>query len=453
MQSQDYLREFATIFFIRKGIILGMTLAALCIGLLMVVVLPPIYQAKGALIIKGSNVLQAQDSLGKVNAEIDPFLETDLFSEIQILQSPQVIANTVSQLVSDNHLALDSDSPRSRANLIKDIQKSLKTELVPRTNVIRIITSWQDPAEAEHILAAALEQYLLRRREVFNPRSTVSFFKNQLDGFRTGLDELEQQTLSLTGGSTATELRDKIKSNNLRQAKLATELSAQENQLIEKKNYVTFLQKNLEEKDFNFFTTIHNLDLGDFAKKIQKLLIELEDKRRIFSDQSHEIQTIRQQLDRMYTLFHQEVERNVAKEQSELASTDEKVTKLLDKIQQLIDENRNLNASVTEANRLDREREVMEDSYKTFATRYREAKIRSETKSNHHFNVSILEPPRANSSPIFPIATSILPTAIIIGLILGITLGFLVEFFDHRLKRPEDVSNTDLPYLFSIPKY
>jgi len=454
MQSQDYLREFATIFFIRKGIILGVTLAALVVGILIMLFMPASYQAKGSIIIKGSNVLQAQDSLGKVNAEVDPFLESDIFSEMQIMQSPGVIANAADKLLADGHLPDTSATPEARAKLIKKIQERFKTELIPRTNVIRTSLAWTDPAQAEIILDTALDMYMLRRREVFNPATSVSFFKTQLDGFHAGLTELEDQAQSLSGGSTATELRDKIRRNNQLHSKLATELHQQEGRLIDKRNYVDFLQKSLKEKNFNFFTSMNNLVLADFAKQIQKLLINLEDKRRIFSDKSLEIKTIQRQLDSLYGLFRQEVVRNVEKERSELISNQEKVASLQAQTKEITAQNRTLHAAITEASRLDREREVMEESYKTFATRYREAKIRSGTKSNHQFNVSILEAPVAAKKPVFPVATSILPTSLIIGLILGVTLGFLVEFFDQRVKRPEDItSGTDLPYLFSIPRY
>ena len=454
MKSQDYLREFTTVLFIRKRITFGVTLASLLLGLMVLIMVPSVYQAKGAIIIKGGNIRQAQDSLDKVNGEVDPFLEKDIFSEMQILQSPDVIASSVDKLNEEGYFPGASTSPEAKIRLVKKIQENLKAELIPRTNVIRASLAWDDPVESRVILATTIDMYLLRRREVFNPETTVGFFKNQLDSFRSGLTELEHQSLSLSGGSSATELRDKIKRNDELHSKLATELNDQERKLIEKRNYVNYLGKSLKEKNYNFFTSMNNLELGDFAKQIQKLLIDLEDQKRLFADKSPEVRTIQRQLNSLYELFHKEVIRNVEKEQSELVSNQEQIAFLRSELNRITGENRMLNDSITEVSRLDREKEVMEDSYKTFATRYREAKIRSQTNSNHEFNVSILEHPVTPRSAVFPVATSILPTSLIIGLILGITLGFLLEFFDRRIKRPEDIAaNTDSPYLFSIPRY
>ena len=454
MQSQDYVREFATVFFIRKRIIFGVAVASLLLGLMVLVFVPSVYQAKGAIIIKGGNIRQAQDSLDKVNGEVDPFLEKEIFSEMQILQSPDVISTSTEKLIQEGYFPEASVSPETRVRLTRQIQESLNAELIPRTNVIRASLSWNDPAEARVILSTTFEMYLQRRREVFNPATTVGFFKNQLDSFRSGLTELEQQSLSLSGGSSAPELRSKIKRNNELFSKLSSELNDQERKLIEKRNYVDFLKKSLKEQNYNFFTSMKNLELGDFAKQIQKLLIDLEDQKRLFADKSLEVRTIQQQLNSLYDLFHKEVIRNVEKEQSELISIQEQIALLQSELARLTAENSMLNDSITEASRLDREREVMEESYKTFATRYREAKIRSQTNSNHEFNVSILEHPVSPRRAVFPVATSVLPASLIIGLILGVTLGFLLEFFDRRIKRPEDIiANTDRPYLFSIPHY
>ncbi|MGI9273418.1 MAG: GumC family protein [Endozoicomonas sp.] len=454
MQSQDYLREFATIFFIRKRVIFGTTLAALLLGLMILLFVPSTYQAKGSVMIKGGNIRQAQDSLDKVIGEVDPFRENDIFSEMQILQSPDVVASATEKLIKDGHFPEASASPEDRLQLTKQIVDNLKPELIPKTSVIRVALSWNDPDQARLILATVFEMYLIHRKKVFNPDTTVGFFKHQLDAFRSGLTELEHQSMSLSGGNSAPELRDKIKRNDLLFGKLSEELNIHERKLIEKRNYVDYLKKSLKEKNYNFFTSMESLELSDFAQQVQQLLIDLEDQKRLFADKSTEVRTIQRQLDSLYELFYDEVVRNVEKEQSELISIQEQISLLRAELNRITSDNRLLNDSMTEVSRLDREREVMEESYKTFATRYREAKIRSQTASNHQFNVSILEQPALPRAAVFPIATSILPTSLIIGLILGLTLGFLLEFFDRRIKRPEDIIvNTGSPYLFSIPRY
>jgi|GEM_PF-4719748 len=454
MQSQDYIREFATIFFIRKGVILSTTLGALIIGVLMVLFWPSTYQAEGALILKGSHVLQSQETLSDVNAKVNPFSETDLYSEMEILQSQDVISGAVERLTSDERFGVAAMDAATKASFIRKIQNNLSTSLIPRSNVIRAAVIWGDPDEATTILSNIFEEYMRRRQAVFNPHETEIFFKNQLDSFRIGLEELESHAVEVAGGASANELNDRISRNIELQGNLRRELNDKKSRQIEKETYVKYLERSVKEKNLNFFTTIDNLDLGDFAKKIQDLLIEREEQLKVFTPKSPEVKRTQEQLERLYAVYHREVNRNLDKERNELQGIEAQIVSLTKRIEELDQENRQLYAKTMDARRLDREREVMEESYKTFATRFREAKIRNETQSDRLFTVGVVEQPNAASRPVFPNALSLLPTCLLLGLILGITAGFFTEFFDHRFKRPEDVvNNTNLPYLFSIPHY
>ena len=52
----------------------------------------------------------------------------------------------------------------------------------------------------------------------------------------------------------------------------------------------------------------------------------------------------------------------------------------------------------------------------------------------------------------FPRKGSTILLGLIVALITGLSVGFLAEFFDHTVRRPEDVEkNTGLPVLCSFP--
>jgi len=454
MKTQDYIREFATIFFIRKRTILGSTLGALLLGVLIVLFWPATYQAQGALILKGSTILQAQEALGKVNAKVDPIRETDLYSDMEIFKSQDVIHGAIMRLAKDGLFDIDTADEEEVTKIARRIQKNLATNLIPRSNVIRVSVNWGDPDEAKLILSSIFEEYLKRRQAVFNPQEEEVFFKTQLNAFHASLDELDKSLLTIAGGSNTNELRDRIRRNIELQGSLRRELNALETKRIEKDIHVKFLERSLKEKGVNFFTAIDNLELGALAKKIADLLIKQEEQLMTYTENSPEIKRSQQRIDRLYSLFHREAARYIAKERSALDGIMKQITSIESRLAKIEDENRGLYQNIMNAKRLDREREVIEDSYKTFATRFREAKIRNETQSDRLFTVGIVEQAHASDRPIFPNPSKVLPTSLILGLLLGITIGFFAEFFDHRFKRPEDVDNyTGLSYLFSVPDY
>jgi len=105
-------------------------------------------------------------------------------------------------------------------------------------------------------------------------------------------------------------------------------------------------------------------------------------------------------------------------------------------------------------NRLSREITLLEETYLTFARRLEEARIASRTESDRLFQVSVLTQPQAGLEAVFPQKRRIIPLGLVVGFLLGCTVAFLMEFFDHTFKRPEDVETfASLPNLYSINKY
>lgn len=453
MKTQDYIKEFATIFFIQRNIIVGVVLAAVLIGILVILFAPRSYQAKGAVILKGSQVLQSQETLVDVRAEVGPISEADLFSDMEIIQSQDVVTGAIFRTQASGHLDIDVTDSNALNKLAVKIQKSLNASLVPRSTIIRVGLNWNSPEVATYLLSAIFEEYLQRRQSVFNPEEEVAFFEKQLNAFHDTLDELESEMVAVSGGTNAQSLRNLIKRNIELLADLERNLTKLEADQIAKSHYVDYLEANLDKKGFNLFTSIDSLELGDFSKKVQDLLISKEAKSRVYTDINPEVIKDKKLFDRLYNVYKAEVLSHIEKERSELRGVESQIKMAHQQMMKVEAKNAELYQMVLAAERLDREHDVIEDSYKTFATRYRDAKIRSETQSDRLFSVAILERAYASNQSIFPKASKVLPISLILGLLLGVTIGFLREFFDHRFKRPEDINNyIGVPYLFSVPE-
>jgi len=100
-----------------------------------------------------------------------------------------------------------------------------------------------------------------------------------------------------------------------------------------------------------------------------------------------------------------------------------------------------------------REAELISHSLDTFAKRAEEAKINdSIARSRLAGDISILSRAVGTAELVFPRKTPTLLMGLIVALITGLSVGFLAEFFDHTVRRPEDVQkNTGLSVLCSFP--
>jgi uncharacterized protein involved in exopolysaccharide biosynthesis len=328
--------------------------------------------------------------------------------------------------------------------------------LIPRSNVIRVSVQWEDRELAKRLLSNIFDEYLQRRQKVFNPREVEVFYETQLKSFQKALDELSRRAIELTGGANMQEIEDQIARNGDLQAKLRRQLSDLQMDRIKQAGQVAFLERTLENDDggLNFFTTIDSLQLADLAKRIADLSVKRSKLLQVYEPGSSKVQRAQERLDELYGMVRAEAKRYVAKERSRLESLDAQIAMLKTEMERLARETQEMAGAVQEARRIDHERSVIEDSYRTYATRLREARIRSQTETDRLFKVAVVEEAHVGNRPVFPDPIRVLSMALILGLILGVTAAFIREFFDHRFKRPEDVENyTDLRYLFSVPLY
>jgi len=100
-----------------------------------------------------------------------------------------------------------------------------------------------------------------------------------------------------------------------------------------------------------------------------------------------------------------------------------------------------------------REAELISHSYDTFAKRAEEAKINDSIARNRLAgDVSILSRGIGSAELVFPRKIPTLFMGVIVALLAGLSVGVLAEFFDHTVRRPEDVQkNTGLEVLCSFP--
>jgi len=122
-------------------------------------------------------------------------------------------------------------------------------------------------------------------------------------------------------------------------------------------------------------------------------------------------------------------------------------------VDQLQKETNEIQAQRLAADSVFREAELISHSFDIFAKRAEEAKINdSIARSRLAGDVSILNRATDTAELVFPRKGSTLFLGLIVALITGLSVGFLAEFFDHTVRRPEDVQkNVGLPVLCSFP--
>ena len=454
VNTRDYVREFLVMFFIRKRIIVSFLIifftGSICIAFLW----PPKYRAQGSIFLKSNPVLKSPQSIEVVSSGIPRVKDENLNSEMQLFQSIDVVEKAVVEINSNTSIfgRMDESSDRFES-VVQKVYNSLSIELYPNSDIFYVYFTWDNPKKAEVILNTLMDQYMECRNRIYNPKEAQDFFSKQLTKFDDKLRKLEDESIKVAEQPNVVNPEEKIKNNLLIERELKMILNSLQIELVEKRNKVEYLRKTLSSNKVSFFSTIDNPSILNLSKRLQENITEKTKLLTMYQPGSNMIKQVDQKIKDLDNYLRSEVRGILADEESKLKILENQIHDVQMRIQNTNDINLNLYKSVVQSNRIKRDKDLLEDSYNTFAKRLEEARIDTAT-TNRLFSVSIVSRPHASPVPVFPNKKKVIFIGILLGMVIGSMFGFLVEFFDHTFKRPEDVRNyVDLPTLYSIPKF
>ena len=101
---------------------------------------------------------------------------------------------------------------------------------------------------------------------------------------------------------------------------------------------------------------------------------------------------------------------------------------------------------------IQRESRLLELSFDTYYKRREEANVVQDSQgTGYSAHIDILSQARATLQPFFPKKVQVILMGLLIGLITGLSLGFIREFLVHTFKRAKDIEDVlELPVIFSI---
>ncbi len=448
MKTENYLRELYFILFAQKRIIIWTTLAFVVISVLIAFLWPPTYSAAGSILVKGKKTEKSPEAIEITERRAFPLTKEDLSSEVQILTSPDVISQTIKTLQQKNLYKKDG----SLVDMVYSVQSSLRTDIVPASNVIEVVYYSKNPKEAVSTLEALLDQYVVYRMGVYNPSQAEMFFSQQADRFKEALEKQEKNLIGLVETTGSAEPQKELEKNILIKQDLEMQLNNLKNDSIDRRIAIEHLEKALRDRNMQYFSFIDNKPINDFSAKLEELFIERGKVVRAYNEKSDKVKLIDRQIDDTYALLKSEVKAykdNIAKQ---LQIVNSKIDSIQSHLAGLSAKNTALQQQIVDTQRITREAKLQEFSYETFAKRREEARINNNVGATNVTNVSILSRPFPSNGPVFPRPVIVIPLGLLIGFIIGSTFGFLREFFDHTFKKPSDVHGyAGLPVIFSIP--
>ncbi len=446
MKTEDWKRDLVECLFAHKGVVVS-TAALISLGAIGVALYwPPTFAASGSVLVRGIPVQVSPEALGDAELKNLTISKEDIATEVQILSSPELIR----QLVQPEGGTLD-DAVRKQ---VGRIQGSLATEVVPNSNVVSVRLFDRDPAWAEKTLDELLKRYVVFRAEVFHPSGQESFLTERAVKYKADLRMVEDQLVKASTDSAVT-LPDRELINNV---DLARDMKKQlgELQLLQtqKIKEARPLQQALTDTGTQYFAFLNMEAIDSMGSRLKDLKTERARIERSFQPDSARMKSLDENIRTTYEELHREVQRVAETRAVEIEGIEARTRELQEAIKVIETRNVELTRHASDMQRMNREAGLLAFSYETFSKRAEEARITSAiSAANFSGEVSILSWARNSAALIFPQKALTIAIGLFVGLITGCSMALLLEFFDHTVKRPSDLSRfVGLPLICSIRK-
>ena len=479
-KTENLARELAFIFFNRRALILWTAGLVYTMVLFVAFFWPPVYSASGSLLMKGKTMPRDPQSLETVAVRQTAIQEEDLNSELQIFRSDNVVRRAVQQLEEESEvfaepdmsgltgwlsrqeknlrelMSRDAQAPPGKeaqtfAKIIK-INKSLSLRIVPTSNVISVSVSWSDPHAAQQILETLMRAYLVERRTVFEPGQVREFFNTQVENYRHQLERKKGEILDLVKHRGGPDPAAALENNLVLKSSISEQLNDLEKQKIDTQSEYELINNALADSDIWYFAFIDNDVIRSLGFEVQELARELALALRSYEPESETVVALKGQLVSARSNLNREVYAILEELGARLVSLQNKIDLLSDRMGEIDASNIGLKQMQLQLESLQMETELLEFSYQTFYQRSEETSIGNrELAGGADSQVVVLARGQASPEPDFPRRLPLIVLGLLLSFLVGGTVGFVREFFDHTFKRPEDVERvTGLPVVFSI---
>lgn len=474
--NKSSLRDLAYVFFRRKWVIAAVVLSTVIPVSIHMFRIPRTYKATASLLVKPGRENIYVAPVGAPEGAHPPIIvqrvDEVINSEIRILVSRVLISRLVEQMGAALDLlsklpddpgatAVAKTSPTAQNSAVEKVLSNLSAQRAKDADLIEVSFVSPDPDLSANVITGLLDLYLERHLEVHRSGQSYDFFKTQSA-------QLEQKLAS--AARRLADFRKKYSIISFEQRKEATleqymaAISSQKANDADIKS----AQKKIEKLSAQLTGLSEHKYLGQAestgspageALKQQLALLELERTGLLhkFKPEDHNVIRVNNEIAKVKEMLAEEEEVFHGSVSTGLSSTYEKIETELLTTEALLETLRSRASEIEkqlteygqelerlgrlepELRSLERAVSVHEQNYKLYLTKFEESRVSDAMDAARMVSVSVLEPA---VPPVNPVPTNKLFNILVslcIATVAGLGLAFLIEYFDHTFKLPQDV--------------
>jgi succinoglycan biosynthesis transport protein ExoP len=470
--QESTLREYMRVLIKRKWMVI-----AVIVGVFMSVAIAslrqtPIYEAASQIAVNKAdpNLITFKDS-APVN---DFYDQSDLDTEVRILQSDLMALQVIRQLNLDKRPEFGGHTDQKQPNLVADplqtdsnrtssllgrFRSNLHVSLIPNTRIIEIHYASTDPqlaASAANALAATyVEQNFKTKFE--STMQASDWLSKQLVDLQMKVETSQEKLVRYQKEHEILGTDEKTNITTEKLDELNKEMTAAESDRMEKEAVYRQTQSSDPEQ---IAAAISNDGTGGETGPASGLLAKLREQQATLKIQVAELSgqfgpsypkvaALNNQLKEIDRQLQSETNKAVDHLKGQYLAALQRENMLRESFEKQKQEANKLNESAIEYSILKRDLDSNRTLYEGLLEKLKEAGVTAGLRSN---NFRIIEAARVPTAPSEPNIPRNLSFALVLGVISGVGLAFLLENMDNTVRTPEQAQAiSGLPSLGMIP--
>lgn len=438
------LRGYWDILFKRRWEVLTSVLVVLTLVTIYSFKTKPVYRATSRLEIESETPLiqSFKDLYGNMPTD-EPFLQT----QVKVLESDNLAWQTIEQLRLRENPAFyptagekdepPPESPAMRVRLTNQFKGSLEVALVRSTHMVEVSFESTDPNLAAQVADALVHNYIEYNfhKKYDATRQASGWMETQLDELKAKVEKSQELLVSYERANSIVNVNDKQTVAEQKLSDLTKEMSIAQGDRAQKESLYSMVKGNPGQ--------VALLAQNDLLQKLEEKHADLQgqyvDALGQYGPNFPKVVRLRDQVDEIQSFIDRENKRTMARMQNDYQAAVERERLLSDEVERQKVEVGKINQLLIQHNMLARDYEANQQLYDTLNQRLKDADMSAGLKAT---NIHIVDSALAPAFPVRPRKLLNIAIGCILGLMLGISLAFVLESLEHStVKTAEDVES------------
>lgn len=481
MKTDEFsLSDILDLFRRNRKTLVRWTIGVALAGILVAYLYPPTYQASSKVIVKTAN--QAVSLSGKTT---DPdnvvvTIEDEINTEMEIVRSRPVLENAVKRMQEEQPDA----SPKDRTILqefqieagkfvrwllqvlqlrpevselearIAELNENITLNPILDSSVIEIIASSDSPTRAAAMANLVTEEYMAWHLEVYRGRGASGFYNEQLRTTRERLEKLEDELAQFKEEEGLVSISE-TKRNLLEQLSVHnTALSELEKQIISEESNLRVMREQMQDEE----KLLPSLDIGETPwiqeamNDLMEMELQLNELKQKYTGTHRDITNLEGEIKATKDFIRNEVEKVIQLKSVNLRSLKAEraaLRKVIGDIQAQINV---LPKKELVIERYERSIGEAKSIYASLSMKMEESNI-TESSDERVVNLKLISKAYPPLGPSFPNKILTILISPFIGLVCGLAISLVREFWTGRFFSREEVEEElGIPVVSELPE-